>query len=344
MSASKEINQPARRGLKFLTAGTPPTTGGNGNDFTQSRCVPEPIGSARPVRRLCGRSRVLRPPHFSDVGWTDITATTQMANQILTALGYKPNITVLSLAVTFQSLQNGDIDVFLGNWMPLQEPSQTPLVKAGKIDIAANNLTDARIGFATSKAAYDSGLKTYADIAKFKDQLDGKLYGIEPGSGANGTISKMIADNTFGLTGFKLVESSEQAMLAETAHRIKEGKPVVFFGWQPHPMNVDLPMVYLSKGNDVFGPNDGGATVVTLTRAGYAKECPNVQRLLSNLTFDSAIENRLMSDILDQGMQPDAAVRAWIKANPAALTKWLDGVTTIDGKPGLEAVKSGLGI
>ena len=131
-------------------------------------------------------------PHFSDVGWTDITATTQIANQILTSLGYKPNITVLSVAVTFQSLENGDIDVFLGNWMPLQEPSQAPLVKAGKIDIAANNLTDARIGFATSKAAYDSGLKTYADIAKFKDQLDGKLYGIEPGSGANGTISKMI--------------------------------------------------------------------------------------------------------------------------------------------------------
>jgi glycine betaine/proline transport system substrate-binding protein len=37
-------------------------------------------------------------------------------------------------------------------------------------------------------------------------------------------------------------------------------------------------------------------------------------------------------------------VRAWMKANSAALTKWLDGVTTIDGKPGLEAVKSGLGI
>ena len=51
-----------------------------------------------------------------------------------------------------------------------------------------------------------------------------------------------------------------------------------------------------------------------------------------------------MSDILDQGMQPDAAVRTWMKANPAALDKWLDGVTTIDGKPGLAAVKSGLGI
>ena len=283
-------------------------------------------------------------PRFSDVGWTDITATTQIANQLLKSLGYSPVISVLSVAITFKSLENGDIDVFLGNWMPLQEPSQAPLVKAGKIDVAADNLTDARIGFATSKAAYDAGLKTYSDIARFKDQLEGKLYGIEPGSGANATISKMISDNTFALGGFKLVESSEQAMLAETAHRIKEGKPVVFFGWQPHPMNVNLRMAYLEKGNDIFGPNDGGATVVTLTRSGYMKACPNIGRLLSNLKFDSAIENRLMSDILDQGMQPDAAVRSWMKQNPAVVAKWLDGVTTLDGKPGLDAVKTALGI
>jgi glycine betaine/proline transport system substrate-binding protein len=95
-------------------------------------------------------------PRFSDVGWTDITATTQIANQILKNLGYKPAISVLSVAITFKSLENGDIDVFLGNWMPLQEPSQAPLVKAGKIDVAADNLSDARIGFATSKAASDA--------------------------------------------------------------------------------------------------------------------------------------------------------------------------------------------
>jgi len=89
------------------------------------------------------------------------------------------------------------------------------------------------------------------------------------------------------------------------------------------------------------GTPGGGATVITLTRAGYTKECPNVGRLLSNLKFDSTMENRLMSDILDQGMQPDAVVRAWMKGNPAVLDKWLDGVTTLDGKAGLAAVKSG---
>ncbi|MFK8252764.1 choline ABC transporter substrate-binding protein [Ancylobacter terrae] len=283
-------------------------------------------------------------PRFSDVGWTDITATTAIASQLLTSLGYKPDVVVLSVAVTFKSLENGDRDIFLGNWMPLQEPSQAPLVKAGKVEVAATNLSGARIGFATSKAAYDAGLKTYADIAKFKDQLGGKIYGIEAGSGANGTISKMIADDTFGLKGFSLVESSEQGMLAQVNQNIRQNKPVVFFGWRPHPMNVNLPIAYLADGNDVFGPNDGGATVVTLTRPGYSKECPNVGKLLTNLVFDVAMEDRLMSDILDKGMQPEAAVKAWMKENPAAVEKWLDGVTTLDGKPGIAAAKSGLGL
>lgn len=283
-------------------------------------------------------------PRFSDVGWTDITATTSVANELLTHLGYQPNVAVLSVAITFKALENGDRDIFLGNWMPLQEPTQVPLVKAGKVEVAATNLEGARIGFATSKAAYDAGLKTYADIAKFRDKLQGKIYGIEAGSGANATISKMIADNSFGLKGFDLVESSEQAMLTQVGHRIKQGEPVVFFGWRPHPMNVNLPIEYLTDGKDVFGPNDGGATVLTLTRPGYSKGCPNVGKLLTNLVFDVAMEDRLMSDILDKGMQPDAAVKAWMKQNPAAVDKWLAGVTTLDGKPGLPAVKSGLGL
>ncbi|MDQ0512546.1 choline ABC transporter substrate-binding protein [Ancylobacter amanitiformis] len=283
-------------------------------------------------------------PRFSDVGWTDITATTEIARQLLDGLGYKPEVSVLSVAITFKALENGDRDVFLGNWMPLQEPTQVPLVKAGKIDIVATNLEGARIGFATSKAAYDVGLKTYADIAKFRDKLGGKIYGIEAGSGANNTITRMIADNTFGLKGFDLVESSEQGMLAQVTQKIRQKEPVVFFGWRPHPMNVNMPIAYLADGNDVFGPRDGGATVVTLSRPGYVKDCPNVGKLLTNLVFDVAMEDQLMSDILDKGQSADVAVRTWLKANPAAVDRWLAGVTTLEGKPGAPAVKSGLGL
>ena len=56
--------------------------------------------------------------HFADVGWTDITSTTATASILLKALGYDTDVKVLAVPVTYQSLKNKDIDVFLGNWMP----------------------------------------------------------------------------------------------------------------------------------------------------------------------------------------------------------------------------------
>ncbi|WP_354693283.1 glycine betaine ABC transporter substrate-binding protein, partial [Escherichia coli] len=50
-------------------------------------------------------------------------------------------------------------------------------------------------------------MKTFADIARFKDKLGGRIYAIEPGSGSNRITLKMIDDNRFGLKGFQLVES-----------------------------------------------------------------------------------------------------------------------------------------
>ena len=49
---------------------------------------------------------------FSDVGWTDITATTGLTSAVLEGLGYQTSAEILSVPVTYQSLKNGDIDVF----------------------------------------------------------------------------------------------------------------------------------------------------------------------------------------------------------------------------------------
>src|SRR5687767_8176998 len=49
---------------------------------------------------------------FSDVGWTDITATTALATTVLEALGYETDVKVLSVPVTYASLANNDLDVF----------------------------------------------------------------------------------------------------------------------------------------------------------------------------------------------------------------------------------------
>ena len=281
---------------------------------------------------------------FSDVGWTDITATTAATTVVLDALGYETDIKVLSVPVTYTSLANKDVDVFLGNWMPTMEGDIASYREAGTVDTVRANLEGAKYTLAVNKAAADLGITSFDTIAAQADALDGKIYGIEPGNDGNRLIQSMIDENAFGLEGFEVVESSEQGMLAQVARADRRDEPVVFLGWEPHPMNANFELTYLEGGDDWFGPNLGGATVYTNTSAGFVDECPNVGKLLTNLEFSLAMENEIMGAILDDGQDPSEAATAWLTANSDVLGGWLDGVTTKDGGDAMAAVKSELGL
>ena len=280
---------------------------------------------------------------FSDVGWTDITATTAATTTILDALGYDTEIKILSVPVTYTSMAEGDIDVFLGNWMPTMEGDIAPYREAGTVETVRANLEGAKYTLAVNAAAAELGIKDFADISTHSDALDGKIFGIEPGNDGNRLIQSMIDGDSFGLSGFEVAESSEQGMLAQVDRASRKGEPIVFLGWEPHPMNANFEMSYLTGGDEFFGPNFGGATVFTNTRKGYAEECPNVGALLNNLEFSLAMENEIMAAILDGGEDPADAASAWLKANPDAYTPWLDGVTTRDGGDAVAAVSAALG-
>ena len=279
---------------------------------------------------------------FADVGWSDIAATTGMASVVLEGLGYKPTVTMASIPIAFAGMKKKQIDVFLGYWNPSMTPQIEPFVKAGDIKVLdAPNLVGAKYTLAVPTYLYDKGLKTFADISKFEKDLGGKIYGIEPGNDGNALIAGMIKDNKFGLKTFKMVESSEAGMLVEAQRAIKDQKAIVFLGWEPHPMNVQMKMSYLSGGDDIFGPNLGEAKVYTAIPPSYEKKCPNVYGFLKNLQFTTDIENQVMGPILKK-VKPNKAAKEFLAKNPGALEKWLKDVKTLDGKDGLPAVQAAL--
>ncbi len=268
---------------------------------------------------------------FSDVGWTDISSTTALASTVLQALGYATETKILSLPVTYTAMAKDDVDVFLGNWMPSQENDLKPYRDAGTVEVLRTNLTGAKYTLATNEAGAKLGIDDYSKIAAHKAELDGKIYGIEPGNDGNRLLLEMVAENKFDLGTFEVVESSEQGMLAQVARADGAGKPVVFLGWEPHPMNTQFKMTYLSGGDEIFGPDFGGARVDTNVRAGYAETCPNVGKFLQNLEFTLPMESEVMGLILNDGEQPGDAALKWLKANPDAAKPWIAGVTTADG-------------
>ena len=282
--------------------------------------------------------------HLSDPGWTDISATNGVAGVLLDALGYEADVATLSVPVGYEAMKTGDVDVFLGNWMPAQAEFRADLEEAGAAEELTQNLEGAKFTLAVPSYVADEGVSDFADLSEHADRFDREIYGIESGAPANQSIQAMIETDDFGLGDWEVVESGEQAMLAQVGRAARGEDWIVFLAWAPHPMNTEHELTYLSGGDEYFGPDFGGAEVYTLARTGWAEECPNAAALFSNLQFTVEMENELMGLILDEGMDPQEAARSWLAEHPEAVEPWLEGVTTLQGEPGGPAVQGALGL
>lgn len=281
---------------------------------------------------------------FAEVGWADISATTALSSVVLDGLGYKTSSQLASIPMAYAGMQRKNLDVFLGGWMPSIESMAKPFLDDGSVERVRTNLLGAKYTLAVPDYLHEQGLKDFADIAKFKDQLKGRIYGIESGNDGNVIIDGLIKANQFSLGDFKLVESSEAGMLSQVRRATSAKQPVVFLAWEPHPMNSNFSIRYLSGGDESFGPNYGAAVVDTHVRKGYLQECPNVGKLLNNLEFQLGMENEVMDAIINQKADPRAAATDWLKNNPQVLQGWLQGVTHFDGSEALPAVNKTLGL
>lgn len=283
-----------------------------------------------------------REVRLVDVGWSDNAATTGLAAVLLEGLGYQPVITYASTRVAFNGMQAGQVDAFLGYWKPSMSPLIEPHVQAGHVQVLEQpNLVGAKYTLAVPDYLYERGLKRFSDIARFGAELGQRIHGIDPGTGGNALIQRMIDSSEFGLAGFKRVESSETGMLNEVQRAVQQNKAIVFLGWEPHPMNLQFSIRYLEGGDALFGPHFGEAKVYTVLQAGYERRCPNAAALIAKLKFTPRIENEVMAAIVEK-TSPLRAARDWLKKNPAALAPWLSGVGDFGGGDGLAAVRAAL--
>lgn len=293
-------------------------------------------GAASADGETCAKIRM------SDLGWTDIAFTNATAQLLLDALGYEVEQTLLGLDVTYVSLQESKLDVFQGNWRPFQDEQYGHFFDDGSVEVLGTNLEGAKYTLVVPDYVAEAGIASFDDLAKHGDAFDRSIYAIEPGS--NQPLLDMVAADRHGLGDWTIVETSEAGMLAQAERYISDKKWIAFLGWAPHPMNVNYKLTYLAGGEEEFGPNFGGASVRTISRKGYAAECPNAAKLFANLVFDVDYESAGMNRIMSDGEAPADAASAMIAADPTRLDGWLDGVTTLAGEPGLPAVRAALGL
>ena len=270
-----------------------------------------------------------QPIRFANPGWTDITATTSITAEMLRSMGYSVEIRKLSVPETFQNLQSGDVDVFLGNW-PAQSKNILPCLDDKTVQQTAINLTNARFTLAVPKYVYDAGVTSAEHLAANAERFQRKIYGIEPGDGGNRLILGMIEKNTYQLNGWTLIESSEKEMLVKVKSAIEQKQWIIFLGWQPHPMNTKIEMAYLDDPLEVWGLGGGISKVHTVLSTKFASRSPQLLLFFENLTFTVEMENEWMRQLLEEGKEPEIMAKTWLQEHPEQKELWMKHLNKLE--------------
>ncbi|XKE47116.1 ABC transporter substrate-binding protein [Halomonas organivorans] len=274
--------------------------------------------------------------------WPGVTVKSEVAAQLLEALGYETRQNDLAVSVILNGLAQGDLEVYLGGWYPVQTEMVEPLVAEGKVVKAAANIQGATSGLVVPRYVHEAGITSVADLDAHRERFDGTIQGIEAGTGINTAILGAIDEDLAGLGDWHLRESSTAAMLAQAEQKMRDGEWVTFVGWEPHWMNVSFDLVYLDDADEA-GVADIESTVWTVVPASLEAEDPDLYRFMSQYVVDTADQNDWVHGYSYEERPAEEVAREWIRSHYDTVATWLEDVEARDGRPAMEAVRAHFG-
>lgn len=279
---------------------------------------------------------------FGVPAWPGITVKTEIAEQLLAPLGYETQTHELGLQVVYQGLETGDVDAFLGGWMPAQREMFAPREERGVIRSLGNNVEGAQMTLAVPEYLYEDGIRSFADLDARREAFNGEIHGFGAGSAASEILHAAIDDDTWGLGDWQLVDTSVVGMLGAARSAISREEPIVWVGWTPHWMNLELPIRYLDDPKDLFGENNGETDVLTLLRSDYAEAQPNLVTFFEQFRFAAEEQSWMIQEFGQRERDAEEVAAQWIRDHAERVEAMLEGVTTRDVEPAWPAVEASL--
>lgn len=247
------------------------------------------------------------------VNWAEGVAMTNLAKVALEdKMGYEVELTLGEPGMIFTSLSDGNVDAFLDTWLPLTHDDYIKKYE-GKIEDLGYNYENARIGLVVPEY---SDINSIEDLNEFKDDLDGKIIGIDAGAGIMHAATESIKD--YGLD-YKLIEGSGPAMTTMLKEAIDKEKDIVVTGWKPHWKFARWDLKFLDDPKNSFGESEN---IHTFTRAGFKEDMPEVAEFFENFILDDDQLGSLMGK-LEEMEDGEEAAREWMKENEDLVNSWI---------------------
>ncbi|SDQ95186.1 glycine betaine/proline transport system substrate-binding protein [Virgibacillus subterraneus] len=243
------------------------------------------------------------------------TVPAYLSKEILEQEGYEVKIEEGQIGILYEALANEEIDAFIDIWSPNLQSSYLKEYE-GQFDIAGTLYSDMPIGVAVP--TYMEDVNSIADLNKYKEKFDKKVYAIDPGSGMADTTKKMV--EAYDMNDFEIKNSSTAAMLAQAESVMKDKEGIVFNAWRPHPMFVRMDIKFLDDPKNVWKLDDVQVGVTSDLK----KQSPTAYTLFSNMKLTLNQVEQWIMEIDTEGKTPEELAETWVEENQGKVNKWLE--------------------
>ena len=280
------------------------------------------------------------PIMFGEGDWPGIRAKNSVVEFILENIGYDVERTTARDPIIHQGLTQGDIDVFIGSWMPQIMDMRNKYKE--EINYVTQNMTEGLYTMAVPQYVYEAGVKSHADLQKHADKFEKKMYVGPAGWASSKKMNKAIDEDIYGLGDWTAINSSQSALMAQIDKSINEEEWIVFVGWRPHWMNAEYNLKYLEDPDRLW--ESPYSWVDTLTRKGFKEDYPEVYRFLQQFRVDVEDNDQWIYEIGYNERDEMDVAEEWVKNNILEVRRWLSMVETPAGEDAYQTLVNNLNL
>ncbi|MFD9440369.1 ABC transporter permease/substrate binding protein [Streptomyces sp. NPDC060006] len=252
-----------------------------------------------------------RPVDVAWFPWDEDIAVTYLWKDVLARRGYKLNLKQMDVGPVYTGLATGDIDLNFDAWLPYAQKNYWDKHKDDLRDLGTwYEPTSLEIAV----PSYVKDVKSLADLKGRGDLFDGKIIGIEPGTGEMNLAKTKVLPG-YGLDKeYEVVDGSTPAMLAELKRAYAKKEPVAVTLWSPHWAYSDYKLTKLADPKKTFGE---GNTIRTISSKKFPEQYPQLTKWIRNFKMSEDELGTLEAEIKDRGQgHEEEAVAAWLKEHP----------------------------
>ncbi|MEU6910219.1 ABC transporter permease/substrate binding protein [Streptomyces coeruleorubidus] len=252
-----------------------------------------------------------RPLDVAWFPWDEDIAVTYLWKNVLERRGYKMNLKQMDVGPVYTGLASGDLDLNFDAWLPYAQKNYWDKNKDRLRDLGTwYEPTSLEIAV----PSYVKGVDSLEDLKGKAGTFDGKIIGIEPGTGEMDLLKNKVLPG-YGLDKeYEAVDGSTPAMLAELKRAYAKKEPIAVTLWSPHWAYSDYKLTKLKDPKKAFGE---GNTIRTISNEKFPEQYPQLTKWIKNFKMSEDELGSLESEIKDRGQgHEEEAVAAWLKQHP----------------------------